>query len=415
VLCILHGEVARKQVRQTLEQAGFLVTEANTGLAGVAAAEAGRCDLVLVDFHLPDLEGTAVATHLRRRRAGLPIVALALPGHDHKLALSAGCDGVVDAPADLGALAGSLREFLAGKRETLGGGEETTLLKEYSEGLVEMLESKLAELTWAHARLQAIDRAKTEFVQSVASELATPLTPLSGYLHILQSERLGALNDRQRGVVDAMLQSAARLSATLDSLADFASLESAGAHVTTSAVEPVALAEAALLALHALAKGKHIVVRLKHQLPREAWLWADARRLAQAMSQLMENAVKYSPCGAEVLVELTRSGPERLRVCVYDQGAGVPRDEQARIFEPFHHTERAGAGEAGGAGLGLAVARQIVQSHGGVIGVESPPKSQPEQGRHFAGSKFFFEVRSQKDERHDEPHDPSGQPRSVGA
>ena len=83
---------------------------------------------------------------------------------------------------------------------------------------------------------------------------------------------------------------------------------------------------------------------------------------------------------------------------VYDQGVGIPRGEQASVFEPFHHVERAGAGEAGGAGLGLAVSRKIVESHGGALMLESPPKSQPEGGRHFAGSRFRFEIKDLPDD-----------------
>ena len=100
VLCILNQSEVRGRVRQALERAGFVVSEAATGLDGVAAAERGAPDLVLVDFHLPDIEGTAVATHLRKSLSSMPIVALAEPGHEHKLAISAGCNGVVDAPAD---------------------------------------------------------------------------------------------------------------------------------------------------------------------------------------------------------------------------------------------------------------------------------------------------------------------------
>lgn len=391
VLCILeHGEV-RGRVRAVLERDGFVVSEASTGLDGVAAAERGAPDLVLVDFHLPDIEGTAVATHLRKSLAGLTIVALAEPGHEHKLALSAGCNGVVDAPADYEQLSTYLREYLNGKREKLRSGEEARLLKEYSTNLVTTLESKLAELTHTNARLKAIDRFKTEFLQSIAHELASPLTPIAGYLKILQSQRLGELNPRQLQVVDAMLQSSERLSRTIDNLADFAALETGEFRLHPADLDPVTILHDAIAQKHVLARSKRIQVRTIGLKQAESAIRVDGRRLQQAMGNLIENAIKYSPAGSDVLVELARAG-ETLRFSVFDQGAGVPRNEQETIFEPFHHIERAGSGEAGGAGLGLAVARKIVEAHQGKIGVESPPKVQPEMGRHFAGSKFWFEV-----------------------
>jgi len=391
VLCIAAQGEVRGLVRQVLERDGFVVTEAATGLDGVAAAERGAPDLVLVDFHLPDIEGTAVATHLRRTLSALPIVALAEPGHQHKMAISAGCNGVVDAPADYDRLPAHLREYLNGKREKLRSGEEARLLKEYSTSLVSTLEGKVAELTTANQRLKAIDRFKTEFLQSIAHELASPLTPIAGYLKIMQSQRLGELNPRQTQVVEAMLQSADRLARTIDNLADFAALETGEYRLQPVDADPVVLLHDVIAQKHALARTKRIQVRTVGLRQGEVSLRLDARRVQQAMGNLIENAIKYSPAGSDVLVELLYTA-ERLRFAVYDQGAGVPRDEQQRIFEPFHHIERAGSGEAGGAGLGLAVARKLVEAHGGTINVESPPKSQPEHGRHFAGSRFWFEV-----------------------
>jgi signal transduction histidine kinase len=392
VLCILQQTGIRLQVRAVLERDGFVVSEADTGLAGVAAAERSSPDVVLVDFHLPDIEGTAVATHLRHARANLPIVALAEPGHEHKIALSAGCNGVVDAPTNLETLGKVLREFIAGKREKLKSVEEARLLKEYSAALVDTLESKISALTQMNQRLIAVDRFKTEFVQSITHELASPLTPIAGYLKILQSERLGPLNEKQTKVIESMIQSAERLSRVIDSLGDFASLDTGSYKVVGSVADPAAILADVLNQKHALARTKRISVRARGLAPGELMVRMDAKRVQQAMGHLLENAIKYSPAGSDVLVDLHATASGGIRFSVYDQGAGVPKSEQERIFEPFHHVERAGAGEAGGAGLGLAVTQKIVQSHGGTIGLESPPKMQPEQGRQFTGSHFYFEI-----------------------
>jgi signal transduction histidine kinase len=393
VLCILDAASPKAEVRVCLEQAGFQVTEAGTGMAGVAAAVNGSPDLVLVDFHLPDIEGTAVATHLRRRQAGLPIVAFTAAGHDHKMALSAGCSGVVELPTDLSALPLRLREFLAGKSERLRSTEEARLLKEYSAGLVESLEGKIRELTDANRRLTAIDQFKTEFLQSMAHELSSPLTPITGYLRILQSDRLGTLNEKQTKVIEAMLQSADRLGRTIESLGDFASLQTGECRLALVAMDPAVLLSEVVGQKHLIARAKRIRVRTRGLQLGELSVACDGRRLQQAMGTLVENAIKYSPAGSDVLVDLT-SSQGTLRFSVFDQGVGVPRGEQESIFEPFHHTDRAGAGECAGAGLGLALARQIVQAHGGSIGVESPPRQQPEQGRHFSGANFHFEIRT---------------------
>jgi signal transduction histidine kinase len=121
---------------------------------------------------------------------------------------------------------------------------------------------------------------------------------------------------------------------------------------------------------------------------------ADARKLRQALANVVGNAVKFSPHGGEVLVEVTRE-PGRIRFVVYDQGPGVAPGETDAIFEPLFHAATRG-GEAArlpGSGLGLPVARRIAEAHGGGVWVESPPRTQPASlTRHFTGSKFVLEV-----------------------
>jgi signal transduction histidine kinase len=107
------------------------------------------------------------------------------------------------------------------------------------------------------------------------------------------------------------------------------------------------------------------------------------------VGSLLENAIDYSPHGGEVLVEIVELDG-RMRLSVYDQGSGVPPDEQEKIFEPFHHVK--GARHVATAGLGLPIARKIAQAHGGRLFVESPPKAQPDIERHFSGAKFILEL-----------------------
>ena len=163
------------------------------------------------------------------------------------------------------------------------------------------------------------------------------------------------------------------------------------ARLSLVAMDPTALLSEVIGQKHVLARAKRIRVRARGLKSGEVAVACDGRRLQQAMSCLVENAIKFSPAGSDVLIDLTLVQGE-MRFSVYDQGAGVPRSEQETIFEPFHHTDRAGAGECGGAGLGLALARKIVQAHGGSIGVDSPPRMQPEQGRSFSGANFHFEI-----------------------
>jgi signal transduction histidine kinase len=120
---------------------------------------------------------------------------------------------------------------------------------------------------------------------------------------------------------------------------------------------------------------------------------------------LVSNAVKFSPHGGEVLVEVKRE-MERLRFTVYDQGPGIRAGEAERIFQPLYHAAARGdEARLPGSGLGLPVAQRIAEAHGGRVWVESPPRTQPASiVRHFTGSKFVLEI----------PVRPSDRPRAAG-
>lgn len=390
ILLVQDQNEPRALVAAALRAAGFEVVEVSSGLAGIEAATASSPDLLLVDLHLPDLDGAEVASKVRRfGPEGLPIVGMGKEGYERGMALSAGCDGTIPNPPDLQTLPAQLREFLAGKRDKLKGGDEKRYLRVLNQSLVEKLESKVRELTATNERLKRIDQFKTEFMRSISHELSTPLTPLAGYIKILQGEKLGVLTERQKKVADAMQQSAERLSHTIDNLSDFAVLETGNYLVRAESLNPVKVGQKLIDDLQlALAKPKHVHLTLLAPVA-EMSLVADSSRFAQAVGNLIENAIEFSPPGGEVLVEIAES-EGRVHISVYDQGAGVPPEEQEKIFEPFHHMK--GAHHVATTGLGMPVARKIAEAHGGRLTLESPPKAQPELERRFSGSKFTLDL-----------------------
>ncbi len=233
------------------------------------------------------------------------------------------------------------------------------------------------------------DRRRSGFMKDLAHELATPLTPLAGYLKLLQGGRLGPLSPAQRKAVDAMSGAVARLTRMVDNLADFASLAPGEAALSTAPLDPDALAEDVAAELQPYVKDArlHLEIRRAGGGP----VLADPKKLRQALANVLQNAVKYSPHGGEVLLEVTRDGG-RLRFAVYDQGPGLSAAEVDRIFEPFQHPYRPEESHRPGSGLGLPVARRIAEAHGGGVTVESPPRAQPSGGRQFTGSKFIIDV-----------------------
>jgi signal transduction histidine kinase len=236
------------------------------------------------------------------------------------------------------------------------------------------------------------ESARATFVRDLVHELSTPITPLAGYLRILQSEKLGALSPQQKKVLESMVGSVHRLSRIIENLGDFANLQTSTATLRLEPVDPDAIVEEVLADLRAAIRDGqvHVTVTRSGGGP----MLADGKKLKQAVANVVGNAVKFSPHGGEILVEVARE-PDVLRVAVYDQGPGVIPAEQEAIFEPFHHAATRGADDARvpGSGLGLPVARRIAQAHGGRAWVESPPRTQPGTvSRLFSGAKFVIEI-----------------------
>ncbi len=392
VLCIEGDESFRERVKALLEQEGFAVDLTGSGLEGISRALTLPPDLVLADAHLPDIEGADLMARLRREKAlaKVPFVALGDSRAEHDVALAAGADGFLERRLD-GGFVEELRAVLGGKRERLPEEGERDQLRALSGSMAARLETALTGEQRASRRVVELDRLRSAFMHNLAHELSTPLTPLAGYLRIMASGKLGALSSQQQRIVETMLQSVGRLTGIVDNLADFASLEVGEAPLLHGEVEPDRLADDVVQELKAPIRDSRLHVTVLHG--GGGAVLADPRKLRQALANLVANAVKFSPHGGEVLVEVTRD-PQRLRFTVYDQGPGVRLGEADRIFEPLYHAASRGeAARLPGTGLGLPVARRIAEAHGGRVFVESPPRTQPAAlARHFTGSKFVLEI-----------------------
>ena len=186
-----------------------------------------------------------------------------------------------------------------------------------------------------------------------------------------------------------MSSAVAKLTRIVDNLSDFANLEAGPAAIMPAPVDPDALVEEVVQEQRGAARDARLHLEVRPS--RGGSILADPRKLRQALANVVQNAVKFSPHGGEVMVEVTRDA-ERLRFAVYDQGPGISSPEQEGIFEPFHHPDRADEARQPGSGLGLPVARRIAQAHGGTLVVESPPHTQPSVSVHlYTGSKFVID------------------------
>ncbi|HVP67216.1 MAG TPA: hybrid sensor histidine kinase/response regulator [Anaeromyxobacteraceae bacterium] len=393
ILCIESDGELRARVRRLLEAQGFAVDEAGTGLAGIHRALTLPPDLVVAEVHLPDMDGVEIATRLKQEKAlaSVPFIALGDAPAEHDVALAAGADAFLAKPIDEERFAAEVRGVLSGRRELLPAEGERAGLKALSASMAGHLENALEAARSWEERYYERDRLGRIFIANLAHELRTALTPISGYMKILASDKLGPLAAQQKRILESIQGSAGRLTRVVENLSDFASLQATDAALFLGSVDPDALADEVVADLRPVVREARLHVEV--QKCGCGPVTADPKKIKQALANVVGNAVKFSPHGGEILVEVRRDG-DVLRFSVYDQGPGIAPQEQEHVFEPFFHA--AGKDEASkhpGSGLGLPVARRILEAHGGRISVESPPRTQSEGvRRHFAGSKFVLEV-----------------------
>jgi PAS domain S-box-containing protein len=225
---------------------------------------------------------------------------------------------------------------------------------------------------------RALDRMKDEFISTVSHELRTPLTALRAALGLVSSGTLDAKPEKMRQMVEIALGNTDRLVRLVNDILDLERIGSGKAqlHSTMNSAEDMLRRAAELQAVPAAKAG--IVFAIQAEGVK---VWADPDRILQMLTNLIGNAIKFSPNGGEIHLVARNLGPDEARIEVHDQGRGIPQDKLEVIFERFQQVDASDSRAMGGTGLGLAICRSIVQQHGGRIWAESAP------GR---GASFFF-------------------------
>jgi PAS domain S-box-containing protein len=225
-----------------------------------------------------------------------------------------------------------------------------------------------------------IEQLKNDFVSVVSHELRTPLTSIRGSLGLIAGGVAGELPAKARSLVDIAAKNCERLVRLINDILDVEKIESGQMGFRLAPVDLAALAEQAIESNRAYAEGYEVELRI--EAAEEARVWGDADRLLQVITNLISNAVKFSPRGGVVEVAVTR-GEGEARVAATDHGQGIPPEFRQRIFEKFAQADSSSTREKGGTGLGLSISRAIIERHQGRIGFVSEPG---------VATTFFFDL-----------------------
>lgn len=220
-------------------------------------------------------------------------------------------------------------------------------------------------------RLRRLETIRSDFVANVSHELKTPITAIKGFVETLLD---GALEEPEeaRRFLGIVMRQAERLNAIIEDLLDLSRIEQ------ESDLDRVPLAPEKIGALLGsarqicLTRARQDQVRVRVECPEDLVAEVNAALLEQAVTNLIDNAIKYSPADSEVTVsaEATSAG---LEIRVVDRGCGIAEEHLSRLFERFYRVDKARSRKLGGTGLGLAIVKHIIQAHGGEVGVQSTP------------------------------------------
>ena len=213
--------------------------------------------------------------------------------------------------------------------------------------------------------LQRAERLRRDMVADVAHELRTPLSNLSGYLEAIRD---GVVKPDD-SAINSLNEEAASLSQLVDDLQELSLAEAGELRLVRQEDDISRLIEQAVAALQpqAAAKGLILAVKLPEDLPKVSM---DSLRIRQVLNNLLKNAVAHTGRGGSVTVSAWRQD-NQIKVSVVDTGEGIPAEDLPNIFERFYRVDKSRARATGGSGLGLTIARRLVEAHGGRIEVES--------------------------------------------
>ena len=229
--------------------------------------------------------------------------------------------------------------------------------------------------------LKRIDRMKSEFVSTVSHELRTPLTSIRGSLGLISGGVAGELPERVKTLVDIARNNCERLIRLINDILDIEKIESGKMRLDLQVVDLKPLLVQVLAANEGFGAAQNVSLRLNFP-EGDLRVQVDTDRLAQVVTNLLSNAMKYSPPGGVVEVDVKRAGLG-VRVEVRDHGPGVPEEFRKRIFQKFSQADSSDTRQKGGTGLGLNISRAIVERLGGSVGFDSTVG---------VGSTFFFEL-----------------------
>ena len=342
--------VHRLLMRESLEAAGFTVHEAGDGLEALDLLDRLHPELMFLDAMMPRVDGFAACVETRKRPHGAHVPVLMVTGLDDVSSID--------------------RAYQAGATDFITKPINWPLFNHRARFLLRFGRTTRA-LHEAMEKAEGASRAKTEFLATMSHELRTPLNAIIGFSEVLKRELLGPLGqERYREYAKDINESGAHLLNLISDILEYSKSESGKLRLTESEVDLSQMisnvirqqsprAEVSGVSLHR--EGAEQAVRMR----------ADERKLRQVLMNLVSNAIKFTPMGGEVQISLGRDDDSNVLIRVADTGIGIAAEDMPKVFSAFGKIDNAWSRRYEGTGLGIPLAKAMVELHDGSLTISS--------------------------------------------
>ena len=361
VLVVDDNPATRYSTCRILRAAGFQTVEATSGGTGLDRARAGGISAVVLDVHLPDMDGFTVCRMLRElpETVVLPVLHLSatfIESSDKVAGLNSGADAYLEHPVEPAVLVATVQALI---RARIAEEQLRETEQRYKQLLLEREQA-------ARAAAERHSRTKDDFVAVLSHELRNPLNAILMNVHVLL--RKPQPPDIAKGL-DAIRRNAQTQARIISDILDVSRINSGKLALQRELADPVALVQSSIDAMRQQlgSRAQHLDLQLQATGP----VLLDPARFQQIFWNIFNNAIKFSHPGGSVRVALARTA-DRLELTVTDQGKGIAPAFLDRVFEKFTQSEAPGKRASGGLGLGLSIVKHLAELHGGGVALSSP-------------------------------------------
>ena len=370
-IIVVEDEVgARATLCGILESAGYIVIGLENGTAARETITGSAFDVIITDIRLPDIDGREILELAKEINPDAAVIMMT--GY-------ASVETAIDA-VNQGAYAYFVKPVNPDEIKTaIANALKHQRLLQENERLVDSLQRSNKLLFEANEELRKATQAKSDFLAHMSHELRTPLNTIIGFSELLLDEVPGVVNEEQKECLADILNSGNNLTNLISDILDLAKIESGKVEMRVRNIAVADIIKSLRRAMMPIItpRNQSLEIYIEEGLPQ---VYADKAKIRQVLVNLLSNATKFTPDAGELRVEVVRKDNWCL-VSVIDNGAGIRKENREKIFEEFCQVDNPLARGDSGTGLGLVIAKHIVEKHGGQIWVES------EYGK---GSRFNF-------------------------